>query len=415
MTAPAPTLDQATAAAGVTDRLIRIAFLTRLAALVVGMGGLVGTQLTIRSYVSVVALAVVSYLGLAVPSTRVVLVRHPILAMADLALVVLLVLLVGVASPLALAAVGTAFLIGVLYPLRTTVLLAAVLVLTYLIFALDSPPGPGAFLVHVGMPAILAMFVFVGHEVRRIQLSQAEVVAELGRLRESQAAERERARLAREMHDGVAKSLQGIALGATGLQRWIERDVERARAEAVGVADSATRALGQARDLLVELRVDRPSLPLRVGLTEVVEAWRADTGRTVRLDLDDVAPVSADARYELLGAVREALANTERHARGAEVVVSLSVADGGAEVVVRDDGPGFDGQRLAQARADGRFGVSGMHERLAEAGGWARVDAEPGRGARVRLWVPTDPSGPDAGSASPVGPVGAQGFWRVSR
>lgn len=372
----------------VTDRLIRIAFLTRLAALVVGMGGLVGSQLTVRSYVAVVALAVASYLGLAVPEARTVLVRHPILAMTDLALVVVLVLLVGVASPLALAAVSTAFLIGVLYPLRTTVMLAAVLVLTYAILALDSPPGPGAFLVHIGMPAILAMFVFVGHDVRRMQQSQAEVVAELGRLRESQAAERERARLAREMHDGVAKSLQGIALGATGLQRWIERDVVRARAEAAGVADSATRALAEARDLLVELHVDRPSLPLKVGLTEVVEAWRADTGRAVTLELDDVPDVSADARYELLGAVREALANVERHARGAAVVVSLSAVDGGAGVVVADDGPGFDEQRLAQARAAGRFGVSGIEERLAEAGGWARVDAEPGRGVRVRLWVP---------------------------
>jgi two-component system sensor histidine kinase UhpB len=88
-------------------------------------------------------------------------------------------------------------------------------------------------------------------------------------------------------------------------------------------------------------------------------------------------------------AVQEALTNVIRHARAQHVWIELNQTDGALELVVRDDGVGFDvAKTLNQAPSRGHLGLLGMRERIQILGGHVEVDSEPRRGTRIRISFP---------------------------
>jgi signal transduction histidine kinase len=371
------------------EQLVKVAFLVRLSSLAVALAGMVNTDHQLWEYALLLALACVSYLGLASAPTRDLLVRHPILAMSDIALVIWVVLQLGVQNPLVLATVSTALLIGVLYRFPFALVPAGLLLTAVVVAALleeQSGAAAGAgYLGRVGLPAVLAVLTYLGHAVRVIQENERAALAALAAERVAATADRERTRLAREMHDGVAKSLQGLALTATGLSAWVDRDTDRAKAEARILAEGAGRAVQETRALLSQLRLDHLGEDLSEVIERMVADWRARTGRKVDLHLAPVPPLNPDARYELLAALREALENVSRHAGDAAVELRLGPHGNGLRLEVIDDGPGFDLDILPAREAAGHFGVRGMTERLATAGGRVELSSTPGRGTRVSL------------------------------
>jgi len=92
----------------------------------------------------------------------------------------------------------------------------------------------------------------------------------------------------------------------------------------------------------------------------------------------------------LFRVAREALANVHKHAAASDVSVLVTEADGGVEVVVTDDGVGFDtgGENLAP----GHVGLASARERAERVGGRVEVESSPGNGTRVRAWIPRIPS-----------------------
>jgi signal transduction histidine kinase len=313
--------------------------------------------------------------------------------------------LFGVGSPLVLATVSTAILIGILYPLPFAVLPAGVLLLVHAVQTLaDHRTGRDDFVVGLGMTTVLAVMVLVGQAVRRIQDGERRALARLSVEREAAAAERERVRLAREVHDGMAKSLQGLALVAAGLPAWVERDADRAMTQARCLAEGAAQAVEEARSLLAQLRTDDVALPLDAVVRQLCDQWSVAAGRPVAVDARSVPDIGVQPRYEVLAALREALENVRRHAPDAQVSVTFGPDGGGLRAEVVDDGPGFAPVTLQLSEAHGHFGVRGMHERLASIGGSARVDSASGRGTRVLLRLP-----------APGAPVAASGARRGRR
>jgi signal transduction histidine kinase len=146
----------------------------------------------------------------------------------------------------------------------------------------------------------------------------------------------------------------------------------------------------------------REAAALRGNLAELTGAPGSGAGTLVRA-LDDVvgALPAGSPRVELVGgeptpmlnpaardvlrdATRAALGNAVRHAAANRVVVRIAESGAGVAVVVRDDGHGFDAGRTAPG-----FGIQqSITARIREAGGTATVESTPGRGTRVRLWVP---------------------------
>jgi signal transduction histidine kinase len=211
----------------------------------------------------------------------------------------------------------------------------------------------------------------------------------LARALEIQAATRERERLARDIHDGVLQVLslvkrRGLELGGEAAEIAAlagEQEVALRRLVASGLGP-AEPAAGAAT---VAVAVD-PTAPqdLRALLAPLSDqrVSVAQPGTAVLLP--------ARAARELAAAVGAALDNVRRHV-GEQAQAWILVEDepDGVIVSVRDEGPGFDPARLAEAEREGRLGVSqSIRGRLRDLGGSAEIFSAAGQGTEVELRVP---------------------------
>lgn len=217
------------------------------------------------------------------------------------------------------------------------------------------------------------------------------------RLAVNEAVEGERTRLAREMHDSVAKTLHGLALAADGLAGSSGRmDPLTVKHQAELVARAARRAAAESRELLSDLRRESG---LDGGVDVVCELRaRADDftrrhGLTATFRLLDDAPIpqvpQAVAR-QLLTVASEAMENAHRHAHPTYLVVLVGVKGDVLRVSVYDDGQGLPpGTTLDDLRQAGHFGLVGMVERAASIGARIRIGkGQAARGTEVRLELP---------------------------
>jgi signal transduction histidine kinase len=191
------------------------------------------------------------------------------------------------------------------------------------------------------------------------------------------AARRERARIARELHDVVAHHISMISVQAeTARLTTADLPAEGAkRLSAIG--DTAREALSEMRLLLGVLREDAETLATRTpqpgldDLVDLVDGARATAGgASTRLIVSGpVIPLEPAVELTAYRIVQEALTNSRRHAPGAAVDVELDYADTMLHVRVRDNGPGSS----PGGAATGGHGLLGMRERAAMAGGLIRV------------------------------------------
>jgi len=367
--------------------LIRISFVMRLATLLASLLGFVGRELTLMVVGSILFLAATSMTALTSPGAVELLQRHPILVVLDSLVVTGLLLALGVDNPLVLCTLSSSVIIGVMLGPLTAALSTVVLVTGYLAAATEDS-ARASFVTLLGLPityicvAVLAQaFRVVGQRKRQSERAFVDSVS-------SVSAAEERSRLARELHDSTAKTLQGLSLGARALAIWIERDPARAVEEAEGIAESADEAICQLRRLLSTLRQDCSEQPFAEAVSALARDLEQIHGVRVRADLADVAVTDSGVRYELLAAAREAVSNAATHS-GCEVV-ALRLRGDGQEVVVEvaDDGCGFWTDGLSERERAGHFGVRGYVERMTAVGGTADVETAPGRGTRVTLRAP---------------------------
>jgi signal transduction histidine kinase len=221
--------------------------------------------------------------------------------------------------------------------------------------------------------------------MRRIQLRLEE-------LERAHALERERTRIARDLHDEVGAGLTEIAMqnfwvhremAATAPPATLER-VERARQSAVDLVrsvDAIVWAVNPANDTL-----DR-FVPY---LTHAVEQFLEAAGVRARLDVpEDVPAVAIEGamRHSLFRIVREAVNNAVKHGRPQHVGLAIRVADGRLMIDVEDDGRGIDPRAAADAAGE-RSGLENMRLRSEELGGRCTIMARPEGGTRVSIEVP---------------------------
>ena len=208
---------------------------------------------------------------------------------------------------------------------------------------------------------------------------------------EELAIAEERARIAREIHDGVAQSLAFAALKLDLAARILRRDPDRAEAEVRRSKETIREMIREVRRSIFALR---PIELERFGLLETVRRFAIDFGQQngvrVALALAPVDGVSVKTEAVLFRIFQEAMHNVAKHANAASVRIELRAVDGGAELEVVDDGVGFDpgevGDRVTTA---GSLGLRQMRERVEGRGGRLEVVSRPGDGTRVQARVPS--------------------------
>ena len=193
----------------------------------------------------------------------------------------------------------------------------------------------------------------------------------------------ERARVARELHDGLAQDLWLAKLAALGLERNSSLDAD-ARLLCADLLRAIEAALSEARTAVMAMRsVDVPTPPLSELITRQVNEFSDRFGIRAESHVEDAPPIPPRVAIEVLRVVQEALNNVRKHARPARAMVRLEERRGTLVLSVRDDGIGFD-----PATHSSGFGRESMHERAQSIGGRLTIASAPGRGTSVTLRVP---------------------------
>src|SRR5437870_3511464 len=236
-------------------------------------------------------------------------------------------------------------------------------------------------------PSMRRSLVPHSHAQRRVPIRDGGRLFEGTWVAADVAVQQERGRVASDLHNTVAQTLYGISLSAARVLALLERS-ETAQVQSVveELLHLANDGETELRTLLHDPRSDQP-LPLQGGLTgalaSLATGFESRTGSQVRLSLADEPDIAPSTKVTLFRIAREALHNSEKHARATHVDLVLEVGPTEVMLLVADNGRGFD---LWESHP-GHFGLHMMREHaMAIAGGFEVVSA-PGRGTRVRIRV----------------------------
>jgi signal transduction histidine kinase len=228
---------------------------------------------------------------------------------------------------------------------------------------------------------------------------QRRTARQLEELERRHAVERERARIACDIHDDVGAGLTEVAM----LSELAQDDAVHP-GELRGHLDGIfrrVRSLTQSLDEIVwAINPANDTLESFLSyLGEFAQDFLAAAGVACRLDLPadpPACPLSATMRHHLYLAVKELLHNTVKHAAASEVQLSVRLVGQELRVSLRDNGRGFEPAVVASV-ASGRNGLTNLRTRLGEVGGRFQQESAPGQGTHTVLSVelPTAPAAPE--------------------
>jgi signal transduction histidine kinase len=211
--------------------------------------------------------------------------------------------------------------------------------------------------------------------------------------REQQVVRRERARIARDIHDELTAGLTKLVLLGETTQSDLPRDSEM-RGQITQLCEQARGLLNSMNETIWVINSQRDTVRDLVSyVCKYAETFLRQTPIRCRFDIERELPAAScdvATRRNLFLAVKESLNNVVRHSRASEVHLRCRLDDDDDTLVfvIEDNGAGFD---PAQADPD-RNGLSNMEQRAAEVGGTCRVLSRPGEGCRVEFRLPLNPS-----------------------
>ena len=194
--------------------------------------------------------------------------------------------------------------------------------------------------------------------------------AEFGR-----AVSEERARVAREIHDGLAQYLFSISTHVTMLESGRETEATVAR-----LKEAALAAQQEARFAVLALSSASGTAPFDAGLRRYVEVLTADGALEVELEIDPKIRLAPDEQIEIFRIVQEGLANVRKHSGASRAWVRISEDGGSRSVLVEDDGAGFENG----ANGAGQ-GLRNIQARAETIGGAFELRSQPGSGTALEV------------------------------
>ena len=230
---------------------------------------------------------------------------------------------------------------------------------------------------YVFTPLVSSRFVSQGDFLRLLSYSvllvgvwRAIQHAEFGR-----AVAEERARVAREIHDGLAQYLFAVSTHASMLESGAPAGETLAN-----LKEAAAAAQQEARFAVLALSSAGGTAPFDAALQRYIEFLTADGALEVDLELDKKIRLAPDEQIEVFRIVQEGLANARKHAGARRAEVRIAERMGQRVVSVTDDGEGFDEETIAAGQ-----GLKNMRARTATIGGGFRLSSQPGRGTALEV------------------------------
>ncbi|HVU27087.1 MAG TPA: two-component regulator propeller domain-containing protein [Verrucomicrobiae bacterium] len=241
----------------------------------------------------------------------------------------------------------------------------------------------------------LAAVALIGYSA--LWITRRRMRRKLERLERQRAIERERTRIARDIHDNLGANLTRISLLSQSAHGELHNP-EQAAAQLNRIYNT-TRELTRAMDEIVwAVNPEHDTLDSLVNyLGKFGQEFLGSLDVRCRLDLPMQLPqwlITAEVRHNLFLAVKEALNNVVKHATASEVTISLTTAANSFTLSVRDNGRGFTPETLTQKSPpeSGRLvsgnGLNNMRRRLEKIGGRCEIISAPGKGTDVKFIVP---------------------------
>jgi signal transduction histidine kinase len=218
------------------------------------------------------------------------------------------------------------------------------------------------------------------HVRRRLAASLAQL--EMSRRRIAGAADRERARIERDLHDGAQQRLIALRVRLAIAEEQVREDPGAGAAALAAIGEDIEQTLDELRSIAHGVY---PSMLRDRGLVEALRGVAAQSPLSVRVQATGVKRHSDDIDTAVYFTCLEALQNAVKHASAARVWITLR-QDEALTAEVRDDGQGFD-PRAAEERGSG---LRNMRDRIEAVGGTLTIESAPGRGTRILAYVPLD-------------------------
>src|SRR5262249_16401195 len=204
----------------------------------------------------------------------------------------------------------------------------------------------------------------------------------------------ERTRIARELHDTLLQSFQGLLLRFQSASKILPSRPVEAKQRLDSALDQAAQAITEGRDAVQGLRssvvetndLAKAIIAMRAELTSETSATHAPT---IDVEVQDTArnlsPIVRDEAYRIAG---EALRNALRHAQARRITVQIRYDKRLFRLTVRDDGKGIDAKIFNAGMRAGHHGMPGMRERAKLAGGKLTFWSHPDSGTEIELTIP---------------------------
>jgi signal transduction histidine kinase/ligand-binding sensor domain-containing protein len=204
----------------------------------------------------------------------------------------------------------------------------------------------------------------------------------------------ERTRIARDLHDTLLQSFQGLLLRFQTVYELLPTRPTHAREILGSAIDQTAQAINEGRDAVQGLRASTiETNDLAIAITRLGEELAAEAGGQtsagMRVEVEGeprtLQPIVRDEVYRIAS---EALRNAFRHAEAKQIEVELHYDGRQLRLRIRDDGKGIDREYLSTEGRAGHFGLHGMRERAKLMGGKLTVWTAPGSGTEIELSVP---------------------------
>ncbi len=200
---------------------------------------------------------------------------------------------------------------------------------------------------------------------------------------EKLAQTQERNRLARELHDTLAHTLSSTSVQLEAIKALFDRDPDQAKNLLAQTLVNNKNGLAETRRALVDLRTSELEA---YGLTQAIRNLGTSAaergGFGVQFELEkglDVLP--DDVSHSIYRTVQEAFENILRHSNASQTNVKLITEDSFIRLIIRDNGKGFNVEKVKQDR----LGIRGMHERIEMMGGTFEINSEPKKGTEINI------------------------------
>ena len=230
--------------------------------------------------------------------------------------------------------------------------------------------------------------------------SQAAIALQNARFYERLQQEKERiisdeaevrAWLARELHDGPTQTISAVAMRLSYLRFLIEREPEKVGVELNDLELMARRATREIRNTLFKLRpLILESQGFRAALEQYAKRVEEEGGAKIEIDVEEPSQrLNGKVETTIFAIVEEAVNNARKHAKAESVSVRMAPYEGMLVVTIRDNGVGFDLQKVEREYDQGgSMGLVNMRERAELLGGRLEIESRPGFGTIVTLVVP---------------------------